>query len=57
MHGRRDPLIPFSHSVELHKHCPTLACLNLVEEMDHNNFSMEDLVVPFKKFVEDVDKC
>ncbi len=24
--------------------------------MDHNNFAMDDLVVPFKKFVEDVDK-
>lgn len=52
MHGLKDTLIPFNHSVELNKVCPTVSFLHLIPDMDHNEFKiMEDLVLPFKKFV------
>ena len=52
MHGIKDTLIPFSHSVELNNVCPSISFLHLVPEMDHNKFEfMEDLVLPFKKFI------
>lgn len=56
MHGLKDTLIPFNHSVELNKVCPTVSFLHLIPEMDHNEFKiMEDLILPFKKFVSQLD--
>ena len=52
MHGIKDTLIPFSHSVELNSVCPNFSFLHLVPKMDHNTFSfIDDLVTPFKKFI------
>lgn len=52
MHGIKDTLIPFDHSVQLLQVCPAVSFLHLVPEMDHNDFRLiEDLVLPFKKFV------
>jgi fermentation-respiration switch protein FrsA (DUF1100 family) len=52
MHGLKDTLIPYKHSVELNAACPNLCYLHLVEEMDHNEFRFqEDLIVPFRKFL------
>lgn len=51
LHGQKDTLIPYSHSVELNRVCPTESFLHLPENMDHNEFLLiEDLVEPFKKF-------
>lgn len=52
LHGLKDTLIPYSHSVELNRVCPTESYLHLPEKMDHNEFMiMEDLVQPFLKFM------
>ena len=57
MHGLKDELIPPKHSMELNKVCPTFSHLHLVQNMDHNEFKLkEDLVVPFRKFVNQVDQ-
>lgn len=45
MHGIKDTLIPFNHSVELNKVCPAISFLHLVPEMDHNDFSLIDDLV------------
>jgi fermentation-respiration switch protein FrsA (DUF1100 family) len=45
MHGAKDTLIPPEHSKRLMKACKNLVTLNLVAEMDHNNFDfMKDFV-------------
>jgi len=36
MHGIKDTLIPFDHSVQLLQACPAISFLHLVPEMDHN---------------------
>jgi len=49
-------LIPPSHSQELHAVCPMESYLHLPEKMDHNEFQLdEDLVLPFKEFVNRLD--
>ena len=56
IHGQKDTLIPFSHSVELLNNCPNICDMNLPENMDHNDFVMEDDVVkPILKFLEKCD--
>ena len=48
LHGQKDTLIPYNHSVELNRVCPTESFLHLPPNMDHNEFLlMEDLVEPF----------
>lgn len=52
MHGIKDNLIPYQHAIELNKVCPHISVLNLIPDMDHNEFKLiEDLVNPFKKFI------
>ena len=52
LHGRLDTLIPCSHSEELHSNCPTESILHMPEQMDHNEFQLdEDLIEPFRKFI------
>ena len=55
LHGQKDKLIPFSHTVELLNNCPGICDMNLPENMTHNDFVMEDDVTkPILKFLE---KC
>jgi len=55
LHGQKDKLIPFSHSVELLNNCPAICDMNLPENMTHNDFVMEDDVTkPILKFL---SKC
>jgi pimeloyl-ACP methyl ester carboxylesterase len=52
LHGLKDTLIPFEHSVQLNMVCPNLSYLHLVPDMDHNKFALvENLIDPFKKFL------
>lgn len=56
MHGIKDKLIPYQHAIELNKVCPHVSFLNLVPDMDHNEFKlMDDLVTPFKRFIKQID--
>lgn len=55
LHGLKDTLIPHSHSVELNNVCPRESYLHLPPEMDHNEFRLlEDLILPFKKFIKEM---
>lgn len=57
MHGMKDTLIPYEHSVQLNMVCPNLCFMNLVEHMDHNNFNLKnDLCTPLKKFLKQLDE-
>eukprot|EP00351_Strombidinopsis_sp_SopsisLIS2011_P005931 CAMPEP_0116873754 /NCGR_PEP_ID=MMETSP0463-20121206/5040_1 /TAXON_ID=181622 /ORGANISM="Strombidinopsis sp, Strain SopsisLIS2011" /LENGTH=131 /DNA_ID=CAMNT_0004516363 /DNA_START=1316 /DNA_END=1711 /DNA_ORIENTATION=- len=38
LHGKKDTLIPPSHSIELNRVCPTESLLWMPEDMDHNDF-------------------
>lgn len=55
IHGQKDKLVPFSHSVELLNNCPNVCDMILSANMDHNDFVMEDDVInPILKFLK---KC
>ena len=52
IHGQRDKLIPFSHSVELSKNCGGPFDLVFPENMNHNDFGVyEDLIEPLFNFM------
>ena len=52
LHGQQDTLIPHLHSEDLHAASPRESYLHLPEEMDHNEFKLdEDLINPFKDFL------
>lgn len=52
IHGQKDNLIPFSHSVELAKNTSGPYELLLPEEMDHNEFNLyEDFLEPIMQFL------
>ena len=52
IHGQKDTLIPFSHSMELSRKCKSPFELIMPEEMDHNNFDMiEDFIEPVSSFL------
>ncbi len=52
IHGQKDTLINFSHSVELSRKCNSPFELILPEEMDHNNFDIiEDFIEPVSSFL------
>ena len=55
LHGKKDRLIPHSHSSELMANCSGITYLNLSDMMTHNSFRLyADLIGPLKKFIE---KC
>lgn len=57
LHGQKDTLIPHSHSKDLHSVCPMECYLHLPEQMDHNEFQLdEDLIDPFKEFIERLEE-
>ena len=52
IHGQKDNLIPFSHSVELTERTSGPYELILPEEMDHNEFNLyEDFLEPITNFL------
>jgi len=56
LHGKKDALIPASHSEELYSVCPTPCYLHLPDNMDHNEFMIdEDLIEPIKAFIRKID--
>lgn len=53
IHGQKDTLIPFSHSLELKDNCSGPYEILLPEEMTHNEFDYdEDLIIPVKNFLD-----
>jgi fermentation-respiration switch protein FrsA (DUF1100 family) len=52
IHGQRDNLIPFTHSIELSKNTSGPYELILPEDMDHNEFNLyEDFLEPISNFL------
>ncbi len=52
IHGQKDNLIPFSHSIELSQKCSGPFELLIPEEMDHNEFNIyEDFLEPISLFL------
>ncbi len=52
IHGQKDSLIPFSHSIELSKATSGPYELILPEDMDHNDFNIyEDFLDPISEFL------
>lgn len=52
LHGKKDKLIPDSHSIDLFAKCKGVAGINLSVDMTHNEFSMSnDIIKPLKKFL------
>ena len=52
LHGRKDSLIPCSHSEELHSKCRGASFLHTPSEMDHNEFHhLNDLMKPLRTFL------
>ena len=52
LHGKKDKLIPDSHSIDLFAKCKGVAGINLSADMTHNEFSMSnDVIKPLKKFL------
>jgi hypothetical protein len=52
IHGQRDNLIPFTHSIELSQKTSGPYELILPEEMDHNEFNLyEDFLDPIQSFL------
>jgi fermentation-respiration switch protein FrsA (DUF1100 family) len=54
LHGKKDNLIPFSHSKELKKACKGVAFAHFPKNMDHNEFRyLNDFVEPFEYFLKE----
>ena len=52
IHGQKDALIPFSHSIKLKEACKCPYEIHLPEEMTHNEFDYEeDLLQPVEEFL------
>jgi len=52
IHGQRDKLIPYTHSIELSKNCGGPFDLVFPEKMDHNDFSItDDFLEPVYSFM------
>lgn len=52
IHGQKDALIPFTHSIKLKEACRAPYEIHLPEEMTHNEFDYEeDLLQPIKEFL------
>lgn len=55
IHGQKDRLIPFSHTVELMNNCGGICGMNLPENMTHDDYLLEEhLTKPIAKFL---SKC
>eukprot|EP01022_Parablepharisma_sp_SALTPOND_P008168 TRINITY_DN135309_c0_g1_i1.p1 TRINITY_DN135309_c0_g1~~TRINITY_DN135309_c0_g1_i1.p1 ORF type:complete len:891 (+),score=44.51 TRINITY_DN135309_c0_g1_i1:940-3612(+) len=53
IHGKKDNIVPYTHSVDLWKHITAPSVFNLPPSMDHNSFSFfEDFIKPLKYFYE-----
>lgn len=52
IHGKKDTIIPWSHSKALYAKCRSLASVSFSETMGHNAFkSSSDIIVPIKNFI------
>lgn len=53
IHGQKDEIVPFSHSIELSKKCKCPIEIILPEEMDHNEISIyDDFLEPVTSFLQ-----
>ncbi len=52
IHGKKDRLIPYIHSIELLNNCGGIVDMNLPEQMTHNDFNVAlDIGIPIVKFL------
>jgi pimeloyl-ACP methyl ester carboxylesterase len=52
IHGKKDKVIPYNHTVALHSKCKTAKTLVTPSEMTHNNFRIdEDMIEPILQFM------
>lgn len=52
IHGQKDNLIPYEHTIKLKDKCNCPFDLIMPEEMDHNQFDYEnDFIIPLKDFL------
>jgi fermentation-respiration switch protein FrsA (DUF1100 family) len=57
LHGKKDSLIPCTHSEELFDNCSQPCYLHHPLDMDHNEFMIEDdLIAPITAFVNQVQR-
>lgn len=53
IHGQKDDIVPFSHSIDLSKACKCPYELILPEEMDHNEINIyDDFLEPLSCFLQ-----
>lgn len=51
LHGKKDRLIPDSHTSELFMKCKAMAAMHLSSNMTHNEYSMNnDIIKPLRRF-------
>ena len=56
IHGLKDQLVPYEHSVAILGECRSYCRLHLVENMTHSKFSFRrDFTWPLKNFLHDLD--
>lgn len=56
IHGMKDSLVPFEHSVSILGQCKGYSRLKLVPNMTHVKFNFRfDFILPLKKFLEDIE--
>jgi fermentation-respiration switch protein FrsA (DUF1100 family) len=52
IHGQKDTVVPYEHSVELHANCRGPSKLVLPPEMTHNEFAIKgDIIDPIASFL------
>ena len=52
IHGQKDTVVPYEHSVELHANCRGPSKLVLPPEMTHNEFAIKaDIIDPISSFL------
>ncbi len=51
IHGQKDNLVPYTHSIDLAKKCKSPFQLEMPEYMDHNNFEFIDFIDTLTQFL------
>ena len=51
IHGQKDTLVPYSHSIQLSRKCKSSFELVMPENYDHNNFEFIDFIETLTKFL------
>ena len=56
IHGIKDQLVPYEHSLVIMSECKSFCRLHLIENMTHSKFSFRrDFLLPVRNFLSDLD--